>query len=253
MKTIILFCLLGACLADKPSPTYNAAVSPISAAAPTIVAGKTVIGSNNAPLSSYAAPKSDNFADASLQPQATAKSDTGVPASSVVQQPATQGYYYYYYPVSSGQPGSQQQTYSAGGQQAYNRDGGAQHGAQHSGPHGGGGAPHGVPHGGVGGGGGYQQPQQGYAQPQQQGYGGGSPYGPGPGNGVSNLIVPAIVVAGIFFALLFFSGIAGNAGGFGRSFKDTLAEMDLGINVIDAIDMARNVLDAVNGMEREYA
>ena len=35
--------------------------------------------------------------------------------------------------------------------------------------------------------------------------GGGLAYGPGPGNGVSNLIVPLIVVSGIFLALLFFT------------------------------------------------
>ncbi len=241
MRALVLFCLLGACLGDKPSPTYNAAAA--GQPAQPAVATKTVVASpttnaKNPPLSAYAAPKSDNFAADPNAPKAAAKSDTYAPPSqSVVHQPATQGYYYYYYPVSSGY----QQTYSSGGHPqggysppgAQHRDGSGSHG--HGGGHGGGG--HG--HGGHGGGGG------GYS-------GGGLAYGPGPGNGTSNLIVPLIVISGIFLALLFFGGLAGTSGTFGRSLKDSLSDLDLGINVIDAVEMARNVLDAVNGAENKF-
>lgn len=255
MRVLVLLCLLGAAAADKPSPTYKASPDAANSAPnvgsqPATVNAKTVYAQPNAQEKSDTVSPVAGAAHAQ-QPQATAKSDPGYAPQqqqNVVQPPATQGYYYYYYPVTSGQ-NSHQQTYSAGGQQGpYARDGGA------GGHHGGGGghghaAPHHaapVPHGGGG----------GYAQPHAQGYGGGVIAGPG--NGPSNLITPLIVISGIFLALLFFGGLAagGNNNLFGRSLGssigDTLANLDLGINVIDAIEMARNVLDAVNGAETQY-
>ena len=258
MRVFVLLCLLGAAAADKPSPTYKA--SPDAAnSAPSVASNAATVNAKTVYAQPKAQEKSDTVHPASgpnhahQQPQAAAKSDTGYPAQqqNVVQPAPTQGYYYYYYPVTSGQ-NSHQQPYSGGQPQAYSRDGSGGH-------HGGGGHAHGgAPHGG---GHGHAAPHHpapagGYAQPQ--GYGGGAIAGPG--NGQSNLITPLIVIGGIFLALLLFGGLAAGGGGFGkRSFSDigdsigeTLSNLDLGISVIDAVEMARTVLDAVNGVETQY-
>jgi len=247
MRVFVLLCLLGAAAADKPSPTYKA--SPDAAnSAPNVgpnPAAKTVYAQTKAEEKSDTVQPNYGAKTPQQQPQAAAKSDTGYAAQqpNVVQPPATQGYYYYYYPVTSGQ-NSHQQPYSGGQPQAYSRDGSGGH---HGGGHGGHAAPHG-----------HAAPV--HAPVHGGGYSGGVIAGPGNGN--SNLITPLIVIGGIFLALLFFGGLAAGGGNglFGKrsfgsvtdSIGESLSNLDLGISVIDAVEMARNVLDAVNGVETQY-